>query len=396
MCPNHTERPDRAPAPDTRASATNRSRGGGGGGVRDQLRTMNYADGAAAVSPEGSQGPTVGDGGPSIPAGLPQNQQEIQESVDHASISGTATKGQLLGERSGVAIRMAAGTRMNASMGHGNMRISAHPGLQVEIPWWPDAELDGLRYNFRSGEFEADAEGVGPDAAYEAAISWIANNYFKPKLPTAMRKKGYEPQNDPDLMGTFKALGSVFGVDASEAKGDKESPVKDVRTALEFHLEEGMEIPVAGGTVMMKIPPHARFQLAAALAGDPKDTKIDRITLRSLGRPIEVGKTEGFAKELQGLELNALHILPGGKVELDYDLILENMTEGVMALFAVFAAAAGEPRALNARIPKARYEGLRAIVNEKVAAAAEPQLAAMLRTYDDAIPGVSLVQAFGL
>ena len=59
-------------------------------------------------------------------------------------------------------------------------------------------------------------------------------------------------------------------------------------------------------------------------------------------------------------------------------------------------AAAGEPRALNARIPKARYEGLRAIVNEKVAAAAEPQLAAMLRTYDDAIPGVSLVEAFGL
>jgi hypothetical protein len=76
--------------------------------------------------------------------------------------------------------------------------------------------------------------------------------------------------------------------------------------------------------------------------------------------------------------------------------VVEQMADGVVALFALFAAAAGDPRALNSPMQRQRFLELRKTVDEKIAAEVQPKLCELIRQYDKALPGISLVETFGL
>jgi len=371
---------------------------------------MNYAEGAAAVRPDGpAAGDTTGDTATSgnttnplanLPEGVPSTPEEIQDSIDYAGISATSVRGRSLGSFNGVDVSMAAGTRMRASVGHGSLSIGADPGLHASIPWAPDATINSLRYNFHSGTFTASAEGLGPDGLYSKAVAYVANKYFKPKLPAAMRRPGYSPGSDPQALETFKSLGGIFDIDPSSAVpgGEADGPAEfvDPSAELGFHLDSAIKMPIAGGEAEMEIPAGARFGLNASLKGDARQPTVKSVSLRAHGSPISIRKTEGIFASLQGLDLNGITILPGGKLSLDYDLIVERMADGAVALFGLFAALAGDPSALNGSFPRTKMEGLRKTVDDKIAADVQPQLIALLQQYDKAIPGISLTQAFGL
>ena len=414
MPPTHDERRASAPGNQNRSDAsrtaggtTAASRpGGASGGLRAGLRTMDYADGARSVRPPAERG-TSGDGADTMPAGVPRTPEEIQRSIDHVGVGATMTKGKELGRYGDVSLAMRAGTRLNATASRRGVSISAEPGLDVIIPWLPDAVVRRLRYDFATGAFSASAEGLGPDGLYSKAVAWIADSYFKAKLPAKMRAAGYNPNTDPDVLGTFKSLGSVFGIDPAQAvpgagggggggEDDPASDLVDPSASLGFHLAKAITIPIAGGEAEVVIPAAARFDLAASLKGRANKPSVGSLTLRSLGKPIELRKITGFAASLQGIDINAITVLPGGRVQLDYELVLEQMANGAVALVGLFALLAGDPRLASQPMPRTRFEELRKTVDAKIAAEVQPRLADLLREYDKALPGISLVEAFGL
>lgn len=400
-----------APAPDNRTAAPAATPGGPTADLRGSLRGMNYADGAAAVRPDapdragpaatGTAGaPGVAGALDALPEGVPKTREEIQDSLDYAGVSATSVTGKELGSFNGVTVSMLPGTRMHASVGHGSLSVRADPGLQAAVPWCPDAVVNSLRYNFHTASFTADAEGLGPDALYSKAVAWVANKHFKPKLPGKMQRAGYDPGADPQALETFKSLGGLFDIDpaaaAPGAQADGPADMIDPAAELGFHLDKEVKMPIGGGEAEMAIPAGARFHLSASFKGDARKPKVERISLSTSGKAITLRKTEGMFASLQGLDLNGLTILPGGQLKLDYDLVVEQMAVGAVALFRLFAAAAGDLRGLNQPLPQAKMEGLRKMVDDKVAADVQPQLVALLKQYDKAIPGVSLSEAFGL
>lgn len=388
--------------------------------ARSKLKGTSYEDGKRMTSP--GQGIEPPADAKAAPAGLPENADDVKQSIDQVGVSVTDTKGDVIGQYGPATIKILPGTRLHAGVGRGNLHISAQPGLYADVNWAPDATINSLTYDFATASFRASAEGLGPDGLYSKAASWAANRYFKPKLPAAMQKAGYDPKKDPDGLQTLKELGGLFDMgggggatgewgtpkaDKDGGKGGVESAVvaglhqagkrfTDPGVDLSFHLLDEVKTPLMGGEAELVIAKGTSCQVFSSFKGPVDKPVVSSIDLRAHGKGIEIHKTKGFAASIQGLEIHSVRILPGGKVKFEYDLIPEQLTDGVVALFTLFAAAAGDRSALNRPMPRARFEEIRKDVDKQLEGEAGPALVGLIRQYDKAIPGMSLVEAFGL
>ncbi|MBN1944743.1 MAG: hypothetical protein JW797_03660 [Bradymonadales bacterium] len=358
------------------------------------LLAMAVPDQAAAVQMEEEKA--------GLPEGIPQTPEEIKRSLGSASVAVTAKKGEVLATEGIVTLKMLAGTRLRAYATPSDIRIDASPGLVAELKYLPDTVINRLVYDFDTARFTVEAEGVGPDFLYSKAVSWAANKYYKPRLPAKIQAAGYNPKEDPDPEQTFKSLAGLFDIDLDGLPGGggpagKEAEnFTDLSVSVGFSLRRGLKIPLLGGEAEMTVKPGTYFDLSGYLTGPVTHPQVRAITLRASSDEIEVKKIKGFAASLQGLKIRSVTILPGGKLDLDYDLVVERAAEGVVALFTLFAIAAGDRSALNARVPNVRMEKIRQELNAKISEEAGPRLIEIIRQYDKAVPGISLVKAFGL
>lgn len=77
--------------------------------------------------------------------------------------------------------------------------------------------------------------------------------------------------------------------------------------------------------------------------------------------------------------------------------MVEDLTEGVIALARLFGAlATRDARALEGPATDVRLDGFREKVDAKLTEEVAPRLQELIRQYDRALPGISLVKAFGL
>jgi hypothetical protein len=361
--------------------------------VREQLATLEPARPMAPVQRQTTGG--GGGAGTDPMAALPKTREEIADSVDSVGMAATMRAGRTLAKEGPVTLRMLDGTRLSVRADAGGLFIGARPGLLAEVDWLPDAEINSLRYDFRKAEFSAEASGAGPDFIYGWAVAAAANKFFKPRLPAKMQGAGYSPHRDEDTAGTFQALSGLFEVD-----GDTEFPnedVRDVSASVDFRLKDGLVVPIAGGTAEFRIEPNARISLSGELSGASSDPKVERIRIGNYGGDVRIAKVgDGFAANLQVIILRSVTIGAGGALSFDYDLEVEGMLEGLVGLAKLFALMAGEPRAASGGIPDIKLKAIREQVDAKLSAEVGPQLRALIQQYDDVVPGMSLVKAFGL
>lgn len=323
----------------------------------------------------------------------------ILRQVESVSVCVTTADGVGVAAARGLTLTTRPGTRLSATLDGTRLAVSAEPPVEIAVERMPDARVRGLVYDFATGRFEVDAEGLGPDSAYRQAATYAANRYLRARLPPAMQRPGYDPRADKELVPNLRAwLASVSGADGRTG-GSAEAPgaaaagraavrLTDPSLFVVFRLEQEFAVPL-GRNAQMRFPGDARYTLRASFGGDLRDPRVSEVVLRTVDRPIDVGKTGSW---LVGAHVDQVTIRPGGGLALDYRLKPEEAIDGLAALATLFGIAAGHrPRSLPG---PTRLDGFRAEVDRWVADKATPKLRELLIAHDRAVPGLSLARVF--
>ena len=300
-------------------------------------------------------------------------------------------------EPPGEGIAIARGTRVSAHLTRWALTLQASPGVSWRVDWLPDPTLRSVTWDFGKAAFTVRAEGPGPDGIYEALIERQLDAQLRDRLPAPMRAPGYNPWTDPELEQNLQRLVDLFAGPSSSGG----APARPTATAP--HLGFSVRVPEAlsarldegEATVHLEAGTHVRVE--AETEGD-----FDALRLRSLrfalsGTPLRIALSGDPDALLSRIEVRSLTIRPGGQVDLDYSLGAEQAVDGVKVLVAL-AALLADPRLAHSSgtLSSTRLEGLRARVQAEVDERLEPQLAALVRENDRTIPGLSLVELFGL
>lgn len=325
-------------------------------------------------------------------APLGVSEQEVVDALDQATLSIELDGGRLLeGE-----LEIQPGTRLSINLRRNGVTISARPAMTWTVDYVADPEVRSLTYDFDSGTFHADAEGLGPDGLYEYAVESAATSELKGLMPPAMQRPGYDPWTDPDLERNVQGMVDLLkGSDVSEVTG--QSAVSSPRLSMWFTAPRTMRFDLPDCDYSAWLEAGTRIQVSLALDGAVDDPHLEGLHIRFAGHPVEVSKGEERDAILNKMDVHGIHVLPGGDVELDYDLGTEQAEDGFRALVTLLAVAA-EPRLAGEvhSMPRSRHDALRERVQDRIDEQVEPALADLVRAHDDAIPGVSLLDVIGI
>ncbi len=286
------------------------------------------------------------------------------------------------------------GTRLEVTLTRGGFTIRATPGVQWRADWAPDPSVSSIRYDFRSGSFSSDAEGIGPDSWYEGSINRLVDQHLRPRMPAAMQEPGYDPFSDPNLEDRLQQVVDLFTNTASEASrsGSASAP----RFSFGFTIPDDVTIPFAEGASEANIQAGTRVDVGARLEGSFSELRLGNLTV-DFSEPVGITGAGEADAILARMDLSRFRLEPGGQVSLEYRLGPEDAVDGVRAIGLLFAVLA-EPRvAMRSDITfsSTQMEGLREDVQQRIDGELEPRLIQVIRDQDEAIPGLSLMRLFG-
>jgi hypothetical protein len=289
------------------------------------------------------------------------------------------------------------GTRFGASIHRGGVVLSAQPSLEWTVDWAPDAHIARLWYDFGAATFRAEASGLGPDAIYERIITNKANEHLRSRLPPAMQQPGYSLWSDPDLPQHLEALFEL--VRASRSGTAQGAPLADGMSNPSVHLSftvpETRIIPLADSGYSAELKRGTRIDVTAYFEGAVADPRLDDVRI-SFSDALEIARDDGRHRSgLRKIDIHSATLRPGGQVELDYELGPEQAIDGVRAAITLFVLMA-EPRAHIPSFERTRLQSLRGDVQQRIDRELEPRLIDLIQRHDRAVPGLSLVEIFGV
>ncbi len=383
-----TATPSQAPAP--RSAATR---------AREQVRGSTYAEGRAALQPpEAGAGPR-----PPLPASGDEAARLAQQSFVSASVGVTTPEARTLHSADGLQVVLDAGTRLSASLSDWGVDFGAHPGILLKLDYKPDLRVKSLHWSFRDARFVVDAEtdwlwdpfSLMGNAA-ERKIQAALDQQIRPHLPEAMKRPGYSPKSDRDLAGTVSQLANAFafvGGDGPAAGADPRRSLTDPSASLGLALPDDLHVPLGVQNLELLVKKGQRLDLHASARGTLASPIIESASLNAYNEAITVLPQGGNFKELKKLVLNSVTIRRGGAFTFDYDLTAEQMGNGLFALLALGAMAAGEH---VGEIPRVKLEGIRNEIDTALQREVPPRFKEMLLRYDGMVPGLSLKSLFGV
>lgn len=320
--------------------------------------------------------------------------EQVLSRLRYASFSITLDDGLVPGP-DGTGLEAPPGTRLQVRIDRGGFSIVATPSVQWRADWAPDPTVRSIRFDFHTGTFSADAEGLGLDSWYENSISSLADEHMRPRMPAAMQEPGYDPFSDPELETRLQQVVDLFSGTASEASrsGSASSP----RFGFGFTVPDDVTLPLAETGSEANIAAGTRVDFDARLAGGFSELRLDRINV-DFSEPVGITKAGESDAVLARMDLSQFSLQPGGQVSLQYRLGPEDAVDGVRALGLLIAVLAEPQVAMRSDIhfSPSQMEGLREDVQERIDGELEPRLIEMIRDNDEAIPGMSLMRFFGL
>lgn len=325
-------------------------------------------------------------------APLGVSEREAVDALEYATFSVELEGGTLLEGN----LQIEPGTRLAINIHRNGVSIDATPAMTWNADWVPDPEVRRLSYSFDSGTFTADAEGFGPDGWYESAVESAASGHLKRFMPPAMQEPGYDPWTDPDLERHVQGIVDLLkSSGVSNAAGD--SAVSAPRLSLSFTVPRTLRVDLPNCDYSAWLDAGTRLYVSLSLEGSVSDPRLESLDVRFSGHPMEVSEGTERDAVLHRMDVDAARLLPGGEVELDYELGSEQAVDGVRALFTLIAIAA-EPRLAHGaqNMERSRHDGLRDGVQARIDDDVEPAIVELVRANDGAIPGVSLVDVLGI
>jgi|GEM_PF-2734298 len=386
--------------------------------ARETSRGLNYAEGRAALQP---REPAATER--SILPGTPDEAAHFaQTSFVSAGVGVTSPEARTLHSADGLKVVLDAGTRLSASLSEWGVYFQANPGILLKLDYKPDLRLKSLHWSFAEARFVVDAETdwlwdpfslIGNAA--EKKIQGMLDSQLKPHLPEAVKKKGYSPKGDTNLAGTVAALSQTFAfVSGSEgaagakpgaggpatagpqAAGGADDPRKgltDPSASLAIAMPEDVHIPLGVQNLELLIKKGQRIDLSATAKGNLARPVLERIVMNASNEAITVLPTGGNFKELKKLVMNSVTVSKGGAFSFDYDLSAEQMGNGLLALLALGAMAAGEH---VGQVPDVKLQGIRKEIDTALQNEVPPRFKELLFRYDALVPGLSLKSLFGV
>jgi hypothetical protein len=279
------------------------------------------------------------------------------------------------------------GTRYSASVSRGGVRVAVQPSLQWSVDWMPDPHISSLAYDFSQARFSAQASGLGPDGIYSDFVADQANESLRPLLPRAMQQPGFDLWADRDIEQHLQQLFNVVRTSRPVIAGTSRPTMDGMsrpEVSLSFVIGEARKFRLPDSDREVKIARGTRVDVSAAFDGSVSDPRLSNIQIH-FDRPVEIS----------GLVLHSATIRPGGQVDLDYELVAEQVVDGLHALVVLFAAMS-DPRVDVSQVRRTRMEGFRREVQQRIDNDLEPRLIDVLREHDHAIPGLSLSRVFGI
>lgn len=349
----------------------------------------------ATQAPRGDQIHKMSDALRSVGALVAPNltREMVAENLRNVTVSVQLDEGLVPGP-DGTGLEAPPGTRLEITLGNHGFTIRAQPAVVWHADWLPDPTVRSVSYSFRTASFTADAEGPGPDSWYESSVASAVDERLRPQLPSVMQAPGYAPFADTQLEDRLQAVVDLFVGSASETS--RSAPSSAPGVAFSFRVPEDARVPLGDGESYAWIDEGTIVDFSTRLDGSFSDLSLRSMQVR-FSQPVEIMKGEERDAILSRMELSGLTLRPNAEVSLDYRLGPEEAVDGVRAL-ALLIAVAVEPRARysNVELRRTEMEGLRSQVQERVDGQLEPRLVDLIRDNDAAIPGISLIELFGV
>ena len=207
---------------------------------------------------------------------------------------------------------------------------------------------------------------------------------------------GSDAADASDAQALDRAIATLRNFSGGKTSGAPSLPFTDPSGTAVLRFSEEVRTELDGGMELI-IPSNTTFRMSAELDGDPQAPRLDELVVTASGQGVTVRRTEGFAPELTTVHVQRLTLRPGGEIEADYELFLEQAIDGGISAFRLFAAVvamgSGDPGAaglLSGPPPDTCLSGVRAEVDEIIRTEVQPQLIDRIRDNDDAIEGWSL------
>ena len=317
----------------------------------------------------------------------------------------TVTRDEVLYRGRGASVILPGGARFGVAVDPTGVSLSCDPGLLTTVRFAPDVRIDRLRYDFATGVFHVGAEGDRRDL-FGLAGSITANKIefrlherFGPLLPATMRKPGYTPAADENLLETLSELVRVLrrSVQPELAGGQLGEVAPTLAQDLFLYLHA-----VAPETLQVALP-GVGLEVYCALGTSlfvsvQTERSLDQPLIRSLKlrappRGVVIRTPPGAAGSSMLLDLQELSASPGGRIGFGYQLGIED----IVALPAPLRSYLGLD---NVDFRLSGAEGLvrtvRKAIDSALADGAPALLRHLIRRLDPMLPGADVAALLGI
>lgn len=158
-------------------------------------------------------------------------------------------------------------------------------------------------------------------------------------------------------------------------------------------LPQDFRAPLGATGMELVIPARTVLNLAAAARGTVARPVVESLVLTASSPGIAIRPASGTFKELKELDLDSVTIRRGGVFDFRYDLSVERMGQGAMALVALLGMASGRN---VGPVPDVKLASVRKEIDALLAKEVPPRFKAFLKQYDALVPGMSLMSLFGV
>lgn len=363
------------------------------------LRKMGYEEGSKTLSPRGG---VLYDTDP---------MKIAQKTVTSASLSATLEAGDTAYKDDKIEVVFETNSRLSVSLGWNYLSFTSEPGILIKIKWAPDLRLNNIRWLFDEARFDVSANANWFDIFHvignigEKKIESVLNQKLKPLLPLEMQRPGYDPKDDPNISETIGKLAKVFDFAGGEkfiGKGSnpKEkgafglvTPLKDPSAYLGIEMPEDMHVPLGQEGLELFIAKGQHISISATGKGKLEKPVVEYIQISAQQPGLVIRPVSGAFKDFKRMDITGITIKKGGDFSFEYDLSIEKMGEGLIALFALFSIAAGQS---VTHIPDVKFQELRKKIDARLAQEVPPRFKEFLKKYNNIVPGLSLMSVFGV
>ncbi|MCA9545101.1 MAG: hypothetical protein KC613_11945 [Myxococcales bacterium] len=337
--------------------------------------------------------------------------------LDGVGIGFTLPKGLVLHEGDGATLSTEFATGVTAEVSRGALSFGLSPHVHINATWpATDMNLTHLAWDFASGtpqvHLYADSDSWGFLDYSDRAREALGGRLRDAVQGTAMAQAGYDPFQDPDLLGTLRAVGANFsrgptvGEKADDAEGPGAEDAQRLRAHARFTLERGYEheglsvdpgaavkVTVQGGGSA------AQVQGAQGTQGMLQAAAPEQVIIESEGIHVRAG--EDRAAQLQRVVINRGGAVDVQRFNLEGDAAGMSGLEAFVRLLGGAAALAGRgvpgEAALNiaARSPGTAPTVVPGLAEDKIERGLTEAVRALLTEHAHAIPGVDLQAIFG-